>query len=376
MTRPLSARVHAARVALVTLVTASATLVTASQAQPRISPWQRVTDPGIGARTFIQHFADHKREPRDADHATDTLRVQLNRACSNWIERVAGPGLESSQDSALLFLYGECLAYAGPGAAKRAAPILQRALELAPLDPHAPQAWNTLGRVHAALGELDAAYSAFERALEREWDVSVRSAIQIEQGLLTLAHGQFDRAIERLSSARDATTDPVAWALSQWALGVAMDRAWMGPEGAALAWTASQGRFGVNGEFDVLALPGVGPEPASEATYYRALALMGKVQTVPQNQRTATYLEAKFLWLTYLREVDASHPAVPRVRAHMAHIEKQTAGPDDDALLDQAARAPMQLGVEPEELPADHMIWPEELTEGDAFWGADAGTTP
>lgn len=350
-------------------------LVPPAQAQP-VSPWQRVKDPGVGARSFIQHFADHKREPRDLDHATEKLRMQLNRACSNWLERVAGPGLEASEDAALLFLYGECLAYAGPGAVKPAGAVLERALALAPMDPYAPQAWNTLGRVYAALGELDAAYNAFERALEREWDGAVRVAIHIEQGLLTLAHAEFERAIERLSSARDATAEPVQWALSQWALGVAMDRAWLGSEGAALAWMASQGRFGVNGEFDVLALPGVAPEPASETTYYRALALMGKAQALPKDQRTATYLEAKFMWLAYLREVEPSHPVVTRVRAHMARIDNQTAHPDNDASLDRAARTPMQLDVEPEELQADQMIWPEELTEGDAFWGGDAAVAP
>ncbi len=347
-------------------------LVPVTRAEPRTSPWQRVRDPAVSAREFLQAFADHKREPRDLEHDTEAMRTQLHRAAAVWLERVAGSILETTTDPELLFLYGECLAYAGPVYLERAERALERALRLGPEHSGAVLAWNTLGRVRAALGRADSAYEAFEHALTLEWDGATRSGILIEQGLLAMGRGQLPRAIERFTAARDGTNQPALWAFAQWALGVAMDRAMLGPEGAVLAWTASQGRFGANGEVDVLALPEFAPEPASEVTYFRALALMGKAQTLPPPARQSALLDAKFLWLMHLREVGPTAPFIARVQHHMAKIDELMATSVDDADLERLARAPMQLQVDAGVLASD-MIWPEESTRGGAFWGQDAG---
>jgi hypothetical protein len=352
-----------------------ATLVPPTQAQPRVSVWQRVKNPSLPVQQFVRQFADHKREPRDFEHDTEAIRTQLHKAAAAWLERVVGSKLDTSEDRDLLFLYGECLAYAGPDSLDRAEQVLLRALSLGPDDdPATASAWNTLGRVQAARGNTMQADAAFERALNFEWDAPTRSGIQIEQGFLAMGEGQLTRAIERLASARDGTHEPALWSLSQWALGVAMDRALLGPEGASLAWEASQARFGGSGELDVLALPGMAPEPPAEATYYRALALMGKASRLPTDERVKALLEAKFLWLGYIREAGPTAPSVGRAFQHLKRIDDVTRTPEDDADLERQARAPMQLEFDAGQARSEAMIWPEELVQGSAFWGGDAGS--
>lgn len=345
-----------------------------TQALPRFSPWQRAKDPSGEARRLILEFADHKREARDVGQETERARTERYKASASWLERVLGARLDVTTDVELLMLYGESKAYAGPNHLRGAQRALRRALQLAPRHPNAASAWNTLGRVEAALGQADSAQGAFERALELEWDLALRSGIQIEQGLLAMQHGALERAIERLATASEAAKgEPALWALAQWALGVAMDRALLGPEGANLAWRASQGRFGANGELDVLALSGLGLEADSEATYYRALALMGKAQGMPMEARVATLLDAKFLWLTHLREAGPTGQFAARVQYHLQKIDELTATPEDRASLERQARAPLDVHVDAGGLNPEDMIWPEELSSGDAFWAGDAG---
>lgn len=339
-----------------------------SQTQ-RATVWQRLGDPGLASRQRLLDMADRKREPRDETYDAEAIRTQLHRASAVLLGLAQ---VEALGDVDLLYLYGECLAYAGPEHAVRARAVLKRALTLAPTHPSASTAWDSLGRIEMALGAYAAGYRAFERALETEWQRDVRDAVLIEQGLGSLRAGELEAAIERLRAANDDSRNPVAWALSQWALAVAMDRALWGPEAERLAFAAAQARFGASGKQDVLSLPEVGLEPEAEVLYYRALAAMGRARVAARREQRGAYQEARFLWLRYLNEAGPTGPWAARVERHLAHIERIEAGftPKEEDLHREALRPPnfdvtaTDAGVSP--------IWPEEIEQGVAFWGLDA----
>lgn len=342
-------------------------------AAQRPTVWQRVKSPDSTGRRRLLTMADRKREPRDETYDAEAIRVQLHRAAATLLGLA---GVETTADVELLYLYGECLAYAGPEYAIRARAVLREALNLAPDHPSAPAAWDSLGRVEMALGAYAAGYRAFERALEHTWQRDVRDAILIEQGLGALRAGELETAIERLRSANGDSQSPVAWSLSQWALAVAMDRALLGPEAERLAYAAAQARFGASGKQDVLSLPEVGLEPESEVLYYRALAAMGRARIAAAREMRNVYQEAKFLWLRYVDEVGPRGPWLARAERHLAFIDAVEArlAPEakDSDLHRQALKggdfevADADAGVSP--------LWPEELEQGRSFWGLDAGT--
>lgn len=343
-------------------------------ATERTTVWQRAAHPELERWRALADVVDRKREPKDPSYDSPAIRTQLSRAAATLLELA---GAERSGDVELLFLYGECLAYAGGEFATRARDVLRLALSLAPNHPNAVDAWDSLGRVNMALGFYVEGYQAFERALERQWDRDVRSAILIEQGLGALRAGELVAAVERLSGAVNDSRDSAPWALSQWALAVAMDRALMGPEAQQLAWLAAQAKFGPSGQQDILGLSEVLLEPESEVHYYRALAAMGKARQAPRELQRAGSLEAKFLWLRYVDAVGPNGAWIDRVRAHLKHIddvEARLAPPADD-LHQQALRgAELDGEVDNDEDAGVLPIWPEELEQGRQFWGGDAGT--
>lgn len=355
----------------VTLVLDAGGEVSSYDARRQTTVWQRVKAPDAASRERLLDMADRKREPRDETYDAEAIRTQLHRASATLL---ALAHVETLGDVDLLYLYGECLAYAGAEYASKARGILQQALTVAPTHPNASAAWDSLGRVDMALGDYAAGYRAFERSLEAEWQRDVRDAILIEQGLGALRAGELEAAIERLRAASGDSQNPVAWALSQWALAVAMDRALWGPEAERLAFVAAQARFGASGKQDVLSLPEVGLEPDSEVLYYRALAAMGRARAQARREQRGAFQEAQFLWLRYLSEAGPTGPWTSHVERHLAHIERLEArfAPQDGDLHRQALRGAnfdvsgADAGVSP--------LWPEELEQGSAaFWGLDAG---
>lgn len=344
--------------------------VRSSQTQ-RATVWQRLAQPDLASRQRLLDMADRKREPRDETYDAEAIRSQLHRASAVMLELAQ---VETLGDVDLLFLYGECLAYAGPQYAPRARAVLSRVLALAPAHPSASTAWDSLGRIEMALGDYAAGYRAFERALETEWQRDVRDAVLIEQGLGSLRAGELDAAIERLRAANDDSQNPVAWALSQWALAVAMDRALWGPEAERLAFVAAQARFGASGKQDVLSLPEVGLEPPSEVLYYRALAAMGRARVAVRREQRGAYQEARFLWLRYLNEVGPTGPWASRVERHLAHLESlEVAFAPAEGDLDREALRPPNFDVTAADAGVSP-LWPEEIEQGAAFWGLDAST--
>lgn len=338
-------------------------------ATERTTVWQRVAHPELERWRALADVVDRKREPKDPSYDSPAIRTQLSRAAATLLELA---GAERSGDVELLFLYGECLAYAGDEFAQRARDVLRQALLLAPEHPNAVEAWDSLGRVNMALGLYVEGYQAFEQALERQWDRDVRNVILIEQGLGALRAGELTAAIDRLSGAVNDSRDSAPWALSQWALAVAMDRALMGPEAQRLAWLAAQAKFGLSGQQDILGLSEVALEPEAEIHYYRALAAMGKARQAPIQLQRAAYLEARFSWVRYLDAVGPNGAWSDRVRTHLKHIddvEDRLAPPTEDlhrqALRGSALDGEVDAGVIP--------IWPEELEQGRQFWGGDAG---
>lgn len=353
--------------------------VASPQGFERTTVWQKARQPSGRHGGALLDAVDRKREPKDETFDSEAIRTQLHRAAATLLELA---GVETQDDVELLYLYGECLTYAGGQYAARARAVLEQALTLAPHHPNAANAWDSLGRVNMALGAYAAGYRAYEKALEREWNEEVRTAILIEQGLGALRAQQLSVAIERLRSARSDAGNTVAWALSQWALAVAMDRGLFGPEALRLAWQASQARFGPSGTQDVLSLPEVAFEPPAEVFYFRALAATGKAQVGPPQARRDSYQEAKFLWLRYLDAVGPTGPWLSRVERHLAEIDRVLAKlfPDEDDDLDRQARETSvfdtsALGGTDIDAGAElDPLWPEELEQGARFWGKDGGT--
>lgn len=352
--------------------------VAAAPQEPTL--WQRVKHPDLAQRRQLLRLADRKREPKDETYDSLPIATQLHRAAATLLELA---NVESTDDVELLYLYGECLAYAGSRYATRARVVLEHALNLAPSHPSATAAWDTLGRVRLALGDYSAGQWAFERALETEPSRPVRDAILIEQGLGALRARDLDVAIERLRAASSDSQEPVAWAISEWSLAVAMDRAMWGPEAERLAFVASQARFGASGKQDVLNLPDAELEPDAEVHYYRALAAMGRARAAGERTRRLAYQEAKFSWLRYIDAVGPTGPWLARVAAHLATIEHAEAqlSLDEGDLHRQALRgANFDGDPDAEHAPDDTAsdsdagpLWPEELERGAAFWGLDAG---
>src|SRR5690606_30581030 len=139
-------------------------------AAQRATVWQRVKSPEVIERQRLLAMADRKREPRDETYDAEAIRVQLHRAAATLL-RLAG--VETTEDVELLYLYGECLAYAGPEYATAARAVLHEALAIAPEHPSAPGAWDSLGRIEMALGAYAAGYRAFQRALDKTWQRDV-----------------------------------------------------------------------------------------------------------------------------------------------------------------------------------------------------------
>lgn len=343
--------------------------------------WQRVRRPELAQRYQLLRLADRKREPKDETYDSLPISTQLHRAAATLLELAH---VETTDDVELLYLYGECLAYAGSRYALRARTVLERALELAPSHPSATTAWDTLGRVRLALGDYAAGQWAFEQALETEPSRPVRDAILIEQGLGALRARELDLAIERLRAAASDSQEPVAWAVSEWSLAVAMDRAMWGPEAERLAFVASQARFGPSGKQDVLALPDAELEPDAEVHYYRALAAMGRARAAGERAQRVAYQEAKFSWLRYIDAVGPTGPWLGRVAAHLTTIERAEArlSPDEGDLHRQALHGANFEGDdgdaerESNDAASDAdagPLWPEEFERGAAFWGLDAG---
>lgn len=333
------------------------------------SVWQRVRDPKADERAELLLRADRKREPMDATFDSPAIRVQLHRAAATWLELA---GVEMMDDVDLLYLFGECLAFSGPAFHARAKAVIQHALQLAPEHSAAPQALFQLSRVAASLEDYALQYDALERMFQREWRHEVRVEALLDQGQGAMASGKLERALERLQGALSDSTEPRQWALAQWTLAVAMDRALLGPQAANLAHTASLASFGSSGQADVLALPDATLSHPWEAFYYRALALMGKARVVSAEKQVATYQDAKFLWLRYLDASGESKQWHPRVQQHLRMIERITMLDADeqedlDALVAATPSFPAEdAGVDP--------LWPEELEQGERFWGADAGS--
>ena len=333
------------------------------------SGWERARDPSANQRAELLARADHKREPMDATFDSPAIRAQLHRAAATWLDMAE---VESMGDIDLLYLFGECLASAGAAYQARAKQVIERALEQAPEHPAAEQAWQSLGRVAASLGDYALQYAALEQVFDREWRQRVRVDALLDQGLGSMASHRLERAIERLQGARFDATETRQWALAQWALAVAMDRSLLGPQAAALARTASLAAFGSSGQADVLTLPETQLQQPAEVFYYRALALMGKGRVAPESERLTVYQEAKFLWLRYL-DASATHTTWHRrVQQHLQAIDRFTADrsaeqEDLDALVATPAEfTPQDAGVDP--------LWPEELQQGARFWHADASS--
>lgn len=338
-------------------------------ATERTTVWQRASQPELERWRVLADVVDRKREPKDPSYDSPAIRTQLSRAAATLLELA---GVERSGDVELLFLYGECLAYAGGEFATRAREVLRQALSLEPEHPNAVEAWDSLGRVNMALGFYVEGYQAFEQALERQWDRDVRNVVLIEQGLGAMRAGEMAAAIDRLGGAVNDSRDSAPWALSQWALAVAMDRALMGPEAQRLAWLAAQAKFGPSGQQDILGLSEVVLEPEAELHYYRALAAMGRARQAPRELQRAAYLEAKFSWLRYLDAVGPNGAWINRVRTHLKHIdgvEARLAPPSEDLHRQALQGAELEGEVDAGVLP----IWPEELEQGRQFWGGDAG---
>jgi tetratricopeptide (TPR) repeat protein len=340
----------------------------------RSSVWTRVTQPEAARWAALAEVIDRKREPKDETYDAEAIRTQLNRAAVSWMELA---GVERSDDVELLYLYGECLAFAGPEYAPRARDVLSQALSLSPAHPSAVDAWDSLGRVNMALGRYAEGYRAFERALETQWERGIRDTVLIEQGLGALRAADLSVAMERLRSANQDSREPAAWALSQWALAVAMDRALLGPEAERLAFTASRARFGPSGQQDVLSLAEVGLEPAAEVHYFRALAAMGAARDAQLPDKRARYLEAKFSWLRYLDGVGPTGPWMDRVRVHLSHIEQTETrlAPKEDDLHRQALKGTDWAAPDSGAAAVDP-LWPEELEQGPKFWGRDDAGAP
>ncbi len=342
-------------------------------ATERLSVWQRARQPYAERWAALADVAERKREPKDETYDAVAIRTQLNRAAATLLELAH---VEQSGDVELLYLYGECLAFGGGVTAPRAREVLRQALTLAPSHPSAVNAWDSLGRVNMALGKYAEGYQAFERALDGQWDRGARGAILIEQGLGALRAGDLEVAIERLRGAKNDSEEPVAWALAQWALAVAMDRALLGPEAEQLAWVAAQARFGPSGQQDVLSLPEVALDPAADTYYYRALAAMGRARSAPQKERRMRYQEARFVWLRYLDVVGPTGAWAGRVSAHLSRIDELDASlaPKDDDLDRQVLRAAEFETLDAGGSEVVDPLWPEELERGASFWGLDAGT--
>lgn len=344
-----------------------------ASATDRSTVWARAAHPEAARWAALAEVIDRKREPKDETYDAVAIRTQLNRAAVTWMELA---GVEQSDDVELLYLYGECLAFAGAQYALRARDVLSQALSLSPSHPNAGDAWDSLGRVNMALGRYAEGYRAFERALETQWERGVRDAVLIEQGLGALRAADLDVAIERLRSANQDSQEPAVWALSQWALAVAMDRALLGPEAQRLAFAASRARFGPSGQ-DVLALPEFGLEPPAETHYFRALAAMGAARDAEVRDKRARYLEAKFSWLRYLDGVGPTGPWIDRVRVHLSHIEEietQLAPKEDD--LHRQALKPTNWAAADSGVESVDPLWPEEIEQGAKFWGRDDAGLP
>jgi tetratricopeptide (TPR) repeat protein len=103
---------------------------------------------------------------------------------------------DQTEDASLLTLYGEVLVASGD--AKRAVPVLQRAVRS---DPRRPRLHFQLATAHTTLGEVDEALAAFAREIELNEDAEIRYLANLNRSILFERRKRWADAASALRSA-------------------------------------------------------------------------------------------------------------------------------------------------------------------------------
>jgi tetratricopeptide (TPR) repeat protein len=214
------------------------------------------------------------------------------------------------------------------GACEQAVEELKTARTLDAQGLQAEKIASELGITLSRLGRFDEALDEYDRALKRvdperalaRWDERGGQAILYGNSAETLmALGRLDQAITRYRQARDVSeAGGLEWQLSNWGLGVALDRDEQG-EAARQAIKRSLERDPALAQ---LSSDGVFFEPAGDKYYYLALG----------HEVAGDRADAITAWKAYLASAPTPRYA-RRAKSHLDALKKTKAVPEPTALV-------------------------------------------
>jgi tetratricopeptide (TPR) repeat protein len=305
----------------------------------QIDPWARARDPAGAKAGAWADVLDRDRVSIDPYLQGASAQQKLNQRCAVKLQLVGAQllggttALVGSKDGAnerAAFLLAECLSQAHGQYQGEARDAWATALERWPSSPRAAHGFGALGMAQLALDEPGSADVALGASLELEWDAETRARLSCVRGQLAMHTGRLKRAMSDFWAAMNEAQEMETYALAQWGLGVALDRARNFPEAVAPALAASRARFGNAGRTSVLDLETTVLFPSEDEHYYRALGLMADAASNKGRPGYVSHLQsAQLMWLQFLDAAPSTNLGVVRAREHLRTIRREL-GSDDE----------------------------------------------
>jgi hypothetical protein len=305
------------------VVVLSLLLVQPSLVEAKPSFWQRVKEPNTERAYLLYRSAERRRASIEPEYTSREINARLSEQAALMIELAGGEDLDDPQ---LMFLFGDCLVSADAAYNARGREVLLAAIQRYPTAPSVAKAWALIGIAAKRAGDTAGEVFANSRALETEWDSGHRAELFLRRGMAHMRMRNLTQAIFDLRAALGENTSREIQALAEWALAVALDRAYDLPSALPHARAAAAERFGPAGTLSALEFSWFDFSPKYDVLYYRALAQLAVARQTSSSQDLIGELQAsQLLWLAFTKAAAADDPWLERAHQHLAHLREELA---------------------------------------------------
>ena len=277
--------------------------VSSARAEPNL--WQRVHDPGAGARNKARARAEQLFDEASGARADLEMLRELSLGSAALLELSGG----ARRDPWQAVLLGRVLLDAEPGREREAIRLIESGLLALPASDFKRASLFDVGLGAMLSGEMEHATRAFSAALDLAWDPDDRATIHRNRGKANMLSGRLAEAVSDFRAAVRLARGVEVLALSHFGLGVALERSGDYPQGMQEIGRGVAVRLPVppypsESVLDSLNLRWI---PEYDVHYFRALAAMSEAALADsrgaQRERYELALES---WSQYLPAAEAS----------------------------------------------------------------------
>jgi tetratricopeptide (TPR) repeat protein len=302
-----------------------AVLCAAAAGAPRLAHaeplWRRVREPGSAARSKARRRAEQLfAQATDARMDPELLR-DLSLGSAALLELSGG----AERDPWQAVLLGRVLLDAEPGRERDAARLIESGLPGLSTSEFKRESWFDLGLSYMLSGDFERAARAYTAALALAWDADDRATIYRNRGKARMLSGRLGDAVTDFRAAVRLAQIPVVVALSNFGLGVALERNGDYPAGMqAVALGVAVRLSGPNLLSEsVLDLPTLRWIPEYDVHYFRALGAMSQAEAATdsavEQERYEAALES---WQQYLELADGKDRFVANAERHRQRCQE------------------------------------------------------